>query len=126
VEVSPIVAGVLVVDDQAQWRATLRELVRAVPELTVVGEAASGEEALDAVARLRPELVLMDIRMPGMSGFEASRQVVERHPGTVVMLISVDGRDAEAVQASGAAAVIRKQELSAHALAEAWRAHRPG
>jgi DNA-binding NarL/FixJ family response regulator len=119
------VAHVLVVDDQADWRSTLRDLMRAIPELTVIGEAASGEEALDAAARLEPELVLMDIRMPGMDGFAASRQLVERNPGTVVMLISVDGRDAEAVRASGAAAVIRKQELSVRALADAWRTHRP-
>jgi two-component system, NarL family, invasion response regulator UvrY len=119
------VADVLVVDDQANWRSTLRDLVRAIPELTVVGEAASGEQALEAVARLDPELVLMDIRMPGMGGFEASRRLIERHPETVVLLISVDGRDAQAVSASGAAAVIRKQELSAQALAEAWRSHRP-
>jgi chemotaxis response regulator CheB len=119
------VADVLVVDDKADWRTTLRDLVRAIPELTVVGEAASGEEALEAVARLNPELVLMDIRMPGMGGFEASRRLIERHPATVVLLISVDGRDADAVAGSGAAAVIRKHELSAHALADAWRAHRP-
>ena len=119
------VADVLVVDDQADWRTTLRDLVRAIPDLTVVGEAASGEQALEAVARLAPELVLMDIRMPGMSGFEASRQLIERHPETVVLLISVDGRDPDAVGASGAAGVIRKQELSARALANAWRAHRP-
>ena len=124
-EVSSIVAHVLVVDDQADWRSTLRDLTRAIPELTVIGEAASGEEALDAAARLEPELVLMDVRMPGMDGFAASRQLTERNPSTVVMLISVDGRDAEAVRASGAAAVIRKQELSTRALADAWRAHRP-
>ena len=118
-------AHVLVVDDQADWRSTLRDLTRAIPELTVIGEAASGEEALDAAARLEPELVLMDVRMPGMDGFAASRQLTERNPGTVVMLISVDGRDAEAVRASGAAAVIRKQELSVRALADAWRTHRP-
>ena len=117
-------AGVLVVDDQPDWRSTLRDLVRAIPELTVVGEAASGEQALEAVARLAPELVLMDIRMPGISGFEASRQLIESRPETVVLLISVDGRDADAVRASGAPAVITKQELSAQALAEAWRAHR--
>ncbi|HEX5621449.1 MAG TPA: response regulator transcription factor [Solirubrobacteraceae bacterium] len=118
-------ADVLVVDDQEKWRRTLRDLVRSVPELTMVGEAASGEAALDAAARLAPQLVLMDIRMPGMSGFEASRQLIERDPDTVVLLISVDGRDANAVSTSGAAAVIRKQELSAEALAQAWRAHGP-
>jgi two-component system, NarL family, invasion response regulator UvrY len=119
------VAEVLVVDDQANWRTTLRDLVEAIAELTVVGEAASGEAALDAAARLSPQLVLMDIRMPGMGGFEASQQLTKRQPDTVVLLISVDGRDADAVRTSGAAAVIRKHELSAQALAEAWRAHRP-
>jgi len=100
-EVSPIVPGVLVVDYQADWRSTLRDLVCTIPELTVVGEAASGEEALDAAARLGPELVLMDIRMPGMDGFEASRQLSQRHPGTVVLLVSVDGRDARRCAAAG-------------------------
>jgi DNA-binding NarL/FixJ family response regulator len=119
------VADVLVVDDHAGWRSTVRDLVRATPGLTVVGEAASGEQALEAAVRLAPQLVLMDIRMPGMGGFEASRRLIERHPATVVLLISVDGRDADAVAASGAAAVISKQELSARALADAWRAHRP-
>jgi DNA-binding NarL/FixJ family response regulator len=119
------VADVLVVDDQAEWRSTLRDLVHAIPDLTVVGEAASGEAALEAAARLAPQLVLMDIRMPGMGGFEAARWMTETHPDTVVLLISVDGRDAEAVRTSGAAAVIRKHELSARALADAWRAHRP-
>ena len=115
----------LVVDDQADWRATVRDLVRSIPELTVVGEAASGEEALDAAERLGPQLVLMDIRMPGMGGFEATRRLTASRPDTVVLLVSVDGRDADAVSASGAAAVIRKQELSGRALAEAWRAHQP-
>lgn len=119
-------ADVLVVDDQADWRSTLRDLVRAIPELTVVGEAASGEQALEAAARLAPQLVLMDIRMPGVGGFEASRRLTETHPDTVVLLVSVDGRDAEAVRGSGAAAVVRKQELSAQALSAAWEQHRPG
>jgi len=104
----------------------LCDLVRVIPELTVVGEAASGEEALDAAARLAPQLVLMDIRMPGMGGFEACRRLAERHPDVVVMLVSVDGRDEEAVRASGAAVVIRKHELSARTLADAWRVHGHG
>ena len=119
-------ADVLVVDDQSGWRAMLAELVRGVPGLQVVGEAASGEEALEVADRLRPQLVLMDIRMPGIGGFEATRRLTATHPDTVVVLVSVDGRDADAVRSSGAAAVVRKQELSAGALSEAWDAHRPG
>jgi two-component system, NarL family, invasion response regulator UvrY len=126
VELSTLVADVLVVDDQAAWRSMLCELVAAVAELELVGQAASGEEALDAAERLTPQLVLMDIRMPGIGGFEATRRLTERHADTVVLLVSVDGRDADAVRASGAAGVIRKQEITAEALEAAWRAHRPG
>ena len=97
-----------------------------MPGLEVVGEAATGEEALEAAGRLRPQLVLMDIRMPGMNGFEATRELTTRHPDTVVVLVSVDGRDADAVRSSGAAAVVRKQELSAQALSDAWAAHGRG
>jgi DNA-binding NarL/FixJ family response regulator len=117
---------VLVVDDQATWRSTLCDLVRAVEGLTVAGEAATGEEALAVAERLGPDLVLMDIRMPGLDGFETTRRLRAQHPDTVVLLVSVDGRDAAAVHACGAAAAVRKEDVSAQALRAAWETHRPG
>jgi DNA-binding NarL/FixJ family response regulator len=123
---SRAVADVLVVDDQSRWRAILAELVREVPGLKVVGEATCGEEALEAAQHLRPQLVLMDIRMPGIGGFEATRRLTAAHPDVLVLLVSIDGRDAAAVRSSGAVAVVRKQELSAQALRDAWDAHRRG
>jgi len=81
--------GVLVVDDQEVFRGVLRDLVIATPGLELVGEAASGEAALEAVDALSPQMVIMDKRMPGMGGIEASRLVTARDPDLVVLLFSV-------------------------------------
>jgi two-component system, NarL family, invasion response regulator UvrY len=115
--------GVLVVDDQEVFRTVLRDLVRATPELTLVGEAESGEAALDAVEALAPRMVIMDKRMPGMGGVEATRLLTARHPDVAVLLVSVEVPEAELMQACGAAAFMRKQQLSPRALREFWLAH---
>ena len=65
-------------------------MIAAARGFVLVGQATSGEEAVRAVDRLSPQLVLMDVRMPGMDGIEATRAILERHPGVVVVLISVD------------------------------------
>jgi DNA-binding NarL/FixJ family response regulator len=70
------VISVVVVDDQALVRAGFRVLVDSSPDLEVLGEAADGKEAVRMVRQLRPEVVLMDIRMPVMDGIEATRQIV--------------------------------------------------
>ncbi|MBG0812661.1 response regulator transcription factor [Planomonospora sp. ID82291] len=67
---------VLVVDDQVLIRAGLAALIRAAPGLEVVGEAATGEEAVDLAAELRPDVVLMDIRLPGISGITATERIL--------------------------------------------------
>jgi DNA-binding NarL/FixJ family response regulator len=64
---------VLIVDDQELFRRAMAAVVQETPGLTVVGSAASGEESLTAVAALRPDLVLMDVNMPGMDGIEATQ-----------------------------------------------------
>jgi DNA-binding NarL/FixJ family response regulator len=118
---------VLVVDDQECLRAVLRELVDGLDGMAVAGDACSGEGALEAADQLKPQLVVMDVRMPGIGGIEATRRLVAAHPDTVVMLVSVDGAgDAEQIRTSGAAGFLPKQRLSRRALAAAWRAHRPG
>jgi|SRR5215203_5710303 len=110
---------VLIVDDQPEFRTVLRDLVNVTPGMTVVGEACTGEAALEAAADLAPRLVIMDIRMPGMGGVEAARRLVERHAGIVVFLVSVD-RPHEDLHSLGAAAFLDKQTLSSRALRQAW------
>ena len=110
---------VLIVDDQPGFRAVLRDLVNVTPGMTVVGEACTGEAALEAAADLAPRLVIMDIRMPGMGGVEATRRLVERHAGIVVFLVSID-RHEEDLRSLGAAAFLNKQTLSIPALRQAW------
>ena len=79
---------VLIVDDQAPFRRAARAVVTATPGFEVVGEAESGEEAVEMVDALSPGLVLMDINLPGINGIEATRRITAAHPGAVVMLLS--------------------------------------
>jgi DNA-binding NarL/FixJ family response regulator len=79
---------VLVADDQALVRAGLRRLLEEQPDIEVVGEAGDGREAIAAVERLRPDVVLMDIRMPELDGIEATRQVSRR--ASVVILTTYE------------------------------------
>src|SRR2546423_2727284 len=80
--------SVLIVDDHDYFRDVLRELVTATPGFAVAAEAASGEEALDATGALSPDLVLMDVRMPGLSGIDAARALIARFPDVLVLLVS--------------------------------------
>jgi DNA-binding NarL/FixJ family response regulator len=79
---------VLLCDDQALVRVGLRKILDAEPEITVVGEAADGEDAVAAARRMRPDLVLMDIRMPVLDGIEATRRIVRAQPATRVMILT--------------------------------------
>ena len=114
-------------DDQRIFLRTARSLIAATPGFEQVGEAATGEEALELVAELRPDLVLVDLRMPGMDGVETAHRLTEADPDAMVVLISLDEvpQLASAVARAGAAGYIRKQDLSTRSLAELWRRHRP-
>jgi DNA-binding NarL/FixJ family response regulator len=85
--------SVLIADDQALVRVGLRKILEAEPETTVAGEAADGEEAVAAAARLRPDVVLMDIRMPVLDGIEATRRIVRAQPAARVLVLTTFGLD---------------------------------
>lgn len=80
--------SVLLVDDQALLRTGFRLVIESEPDLEVVGEAADGRAALDQVAALAPDVVLMDIRMPGMDGIEATERIVADHAGARVLVLT--------------------------------------
>ena len=83
--------GVLIVDDQAPFRRAARMVMAATPGFDVIGEAESGEEAVELFERLAPGLVLMDINLPGINGIEATRRITEAHPDATVLLLSTAG-----------------------------------
>jgi two-component system invasion response regulator UvrY len=118
--------GVLAVDDHSIFLNVARDVVAATPGFHWVGGATSGDEALDAVDELEPELVLMDVRMPGMDGIEAAHRICESHPDVVVVLISIEETPAiaPAIEASGAATLVRKQELGPAMLRRLWQSYR--
>jgi DNA-binding NarL/FixJ family response regulator len=96
--------GVLIADDQALVRVGLRKILESEPEIVVVGEAADGEDAVAAVSRLRPDLVLMDIRMPVLDGIEATRRITRAHPATRVLMLTTFGLDSYVYEALRAGA----------------------
>jgi DNA-binding NarL/FixJ family response regulator len=121
-EVRPVT--VLAVDDQAIFLRAARELIAATPGFAQVGQAESGAEALALAAELHPDLVLLDVRMPGMDGIETAQRLHESHPDAVVVLISLDDAPIEqSAEALGVAAHLRKQDLSTGALRDVWAAH---
>jgi DNA-binding NarL/FixJ family response regulator len=117
--------SVLVVDDQPFFRDAARVVLDGLVGFSAVGEASSGLEAVVVVAQLRPELVLIDVRMPGMSGIEAARRIMTGHPETVVVLISTDDftDDASCVRSCGAVAFVRKQDFGPSVLRAVWAQH---
>jgi DNA-binding NarL/FixJ family response regulator len=111
--VSDQVVRVLVVDDQAPFRVAARAVVRATAGFEVVGEAKSGEEAVEAAGEVSPNLVLMDINMEGIGGIEATRRITEQHPEVRVVLLSTyDAEDLpDDARHCGAAAYVHKEEF---------------
>jgi NarL family two-component system response regulator LiaR len=79
---------VLLADDHVLVREGLRDLINREKDVQVVGEASNGEEAIGSVEELRPDIVLMDIAMPGINGIEATKKIKESHPETIVLVLT--------------------------------------
>ena len=117
---------VLVADDQAPFRGAARSVLGATADFELVGEATSGEEAVALVNSLRPDLVLMDIKMAGIGGIEAARSIKATSPETLTILLSTYREEDLPPQARtcGAAAYLHKSDFSRHALRELWHGRR--
>jgi DNA-binding NarL/FixJ family response regulator len=98
--------GVLIADDQALMRAGFRMVLEVEDDIAVVGEAANGEQAVDSAQRLKPDVVLMDIRMPELDGIAATRQIVggENGPAARVLILTTFDLDEYVYDALGAGA----------------------
>ena len=113
---------VLTVDDQAVFRAAARDVIEATPGFQALGEATSGAEALAMTESMRPDLILMDVRMPGMDGIETTRRLRASGAESVVVLISFEDPDDvdDVARGCGAVASVRKQDFCPDALRRLW------
>lgn len=115
---------VLVVDDQRVFRRVAREVIEATPGFAVLAEAGSGRQGLSATRELKPDLVLLDVRMPDMDGIEAAIRITAVPEAPVVVLISVEEpQNVPAARSSGAATFVRKQDFGPALLRRIWRAY---
>jgi two-component system, NarL family, nitrate/nitrite response regulator NarL len=123
--VNPHDVKILAVDDHRAFRDALRDVIAAAPGFVLVGQASSGEEALRVVDCLAPELVLMDVVMPGMGGIAATQAILSRRPEVMVVLISVDdpAQYLEAGALGNGVVCARKQDLRPQQLTQLWEAH---
>ncbi len=118
----PARVSVLLVDDQEPFRGAARVVLGRTDGFELVGEAQSGEQAVDLADKLGPRMVLMDINMPGINGIEATRRIVDAHPETMVVLVSTyqaSDLPTEA-QTSGASGYLNKEDLTPRVLRRLW------
>ena len=120
--VEEVSVKVLVVDDQAPFRTAAKRVVAMTPGFEVVGEAKSGEEAVEMASDLEPDLVLMDINLPGINGIEAVRRIQETRPKALSFLLSTyAAADLPSdARTCGAVAYIHKEQFMPKLLTELW------
>lgn len=98
---------IIVVDDQELMRLGFRMVINSQPDLKVIGEAADGAQAITAARVLRPDLILMDIRMPDVDGLQAARQIIAEEPRAKVILTTTFGYDYDDYLEAGLQAGVR-------------------
>jgi DNA-binding NarL/FixJ family response regulator len=99
---------VLIADDSARTREGLRALFTTWPEITVVGEAANGQEAVRLVAEYLPDVVLMDLRMPMLDGVQATRLIKQQWPAVTIVVLTMYATEQSVALAAGADAFVMK------------------
>lgn len=115
---------VLIVDDQEAFRSAARLVVELSDGFVVAGEAETGEDGVRMATELGPDLVLMDMNLPGIDGLEATRQIMTAMPETRVIGLSTYEEFAERAIAAGAIAFISKSDFEPGILAETWNSAR--
>jgi DNA-binding NarL/FixJ family response regulator len=124
VEMTEGSVSVLIVDDQVPYRGAARAVIRLTPGFEVVGEAETGEEGVELARELHPDVVLMDINMPGINGIEAARQILAERDATCVILLSTYQADDLPADATtiGAAAYVHKEDFGPQVVQDIWDA----
>ena len=119
---------VLIVDDQEPFRLAARMVVEATDGFEVVGEAETGEDGVDMADRLSPDLVLMDVNLPGINGLEATRRILQTSNRVVILVLSTYEEAEYGPRAAecGASAYIPKSAFGPDRLSEAWHAAHAG
>lgn len=121
---TPEAVRVLVVDDQQTYRDVAKFVIEMSEGFELAGTAETAEEGIGLTDELRPDLVLMDINLPGINGLEATRRIVDRHPDTGVIVFSTHSAAdyASRADAAGAIGFIAKAELDPDVLTLIWQA----
>jgi DNA-binding NarL/FixJ family response regulator len=120
------VVRVLLADDNVQFRAALRRLLERDPAIQVVAEARDGAEAIGLTTEHQPDVVLMDVSMPGMDGLAATHELKSRFPQLTVLMLSIGNKEDEiAAGLSGGAAEYLVKGLPAREIVEAIKRHGP-
>jgi DNA-binding NarL/FixJ family response regulator len=119
---------VVIVDDQEPFRLAARMVVEATDGFEVVGEADTGEGGVDLADQLDPDLILMDVNLPGINGLEATRQILDHSTRVVILLLSTYEEADYGPRAAecGASAYIPKSSFGPDRLSTAWQAARTG
>lgn len=122
---SRMAVGVLTVDDQEVFRRVVREVIEATEGFALLGEAACGDDAHVLADRLDPDLVLLDVCMPGIDGFETARRLSASHPASTIVLISSSELDEASpmIASCGAVAFMPKDDLGSARLRRLWVDH---
>ena len=118
--------SVVCADDHAGFRAQVRQMLAAAPGFKLVGEVSTAEAAINVVRDVRPDMLLIDVRMPGMGGFEAAERLAGERRDLVIVVMTAGSPQPPAGFAprGGEVTIARKEQLSARALLDIWHSRR--